>query len=352
MHGWVVGIYGSIFLTIDGSATWQEIPSGTFEILNSVHFIDRNNGWIVGGKGTILHTRDGGFNWTPQFSGVASNYLSSVCFVDALHGWAVGDGGTIIKTANGGGLTVVNEFWRNGLNKTISDLATTEDMMEIDLSGKVPLSYELVAVEVIVDTVYHTADGELEFTISHAGVTDTIIYQTGGDGDNFIGTTLSDMANLKLNEGTSPFSGEFKPHNPLSVFGGIDGNGEWTLSIYDGANGNTGILQAWGLKLYFDTPTDINSQYSILPNDFQLYQNFPNPFNPSTTIRWQMPENGLVILKIYDVLGREVRTLVDEELSAGKHEILVDASAYSSGVYFYQLKTGDFIQTKKMLLLK
>jgi len=95
-------------------------------------------------------------------------------------------------------------------------------------------------------------------------------------------------------------------------------------------------------------------------NYFSLNQNYPNPFNPSTTIRWQMPEAGFVTLKIYDVLGIEVITLVNEELIAGSHQINFDASNYSSGIYFYQIKVVDpesssgqsFINTKKMILLK
>jgi len=85
---------------------------------------------------------------------------------------------------------------------------------------------------------------------------------------------------------------------------------------------------------------------------YTLSQNYPNPFNPSTTINWQLPEAGLVTLKIFDVLGKELITLVDEELKAGEHEAIFDASHLSSGIYFYQLKTGKFIQTKKMILLK
>ena len=95
-----------------------------------------------------------------------------------------------------------------------------------------------------------------------------------------------------------------------------------------------------------------NDNKSTIPSKYLLSQNFPNPFNPSTTISWQIPESGLVTLKIYDVLGREVTTLVSEELSAGKHETVFDASRFSSGVYFYQLKTRKFIKSKKMVLLK
>jgi len=89
-----------------------------------------------------------------------------------------------------------------------------------------------------------------------------------------------------------------------------------------------------------------------LPLLFNLEQNYPNPFNPSTTISWQIPQAGKVMLKIYNVLGSEVTTLVDEEVSAGNHETVFDASHLSSGIYFYQLTAGDFNQTKKMLLVK
>ena len=86
--------------------------------------------------------------------------------------------------------------------------------------------------------------------------------------------------------------------------------------------------------------------------NYILSQNYPNPFNSSTTIRWQLPETGFVTIKIYDVLGREVKTLLNEDLSAGKHKIVLDVTQLSSGIYFYQLKASDFIQTKKMVLVK
>ena len=145
----------------------------------------------------------------------------------------------------------------------------------------------------------------------------------------------------------------------------MDPNGVWTLKIIDLVSGNSGTLESWGLKLYFDATSDVESEYFIIPKKFEVYQNYPNPFNPSTTIRWQQPETGLVTLKIYDVLGREISTLVYKELSAGKHEVTFDASRFSSGIYFYQLIAVDpltssqngqagqrFIQTKKMILIK
>jgi hypothetical protein len=89
-----------------------------------------------------------------------------------------------------------------------------------------------------------------------------------------------------------------------------------------------------------------------IPRDFALYQNFPNPFNPSTTIRYDLPVRADVQLKIFDILGREVLVRRITMQPAGVHEIRFDVSAFSSGTYFYQLRAGTFAQTKKMLIVK
>jgi hypothetical protein len=89
---------------------------------------------------------------------------------------------------------------------------------------------------------------------------------------------------------------------------------------------------------------------------YSLNQNYPNPFNPSTKISWQAPVSGWQTLKVYDVLGNEVATLVDEYKNAGSYEVEFKSTAGSrqlaNGVYFYQLKAGDYLETKKMILLK
>ncbi len=89
-----------------------------------------------------------------------------------------------------------------------------------------------------------------------------------------------------------------------------------------------------------------------IPIVYDLAQNFPNPFNPSTTIRYQIPQDGIVTLKIYDILGSEVATLVNEEKLAGKYEVNFNASSLASGVYIYKIQSGSFINSKKMILLK
>ena len=85
---------------------------------------------------------------------------------------------------------------------------------------------------------------------------------------------------------------------------------------------------------------------------FYLSQNFPNPFNPATIISWQVPVDGYTTLKVYDDLGKEVATLVNEEIPAGNHEVEFNASELASGVYFYRIISGDFVDTKKMILMK
>ena len=99
------------------------------------------------------------------------------------------------------------------------------------------------------------------------------------------------------------------------------------------------------------TGVDISEEL-VNPEQFNLYQNYPNPFNPSTKISWQSPVSSRQTLKIFDVLGREVATLIDEEKQAGTYEITWNAANLPSGVYFYQLKAGSYTATKKLLLLK
>ena len=87
-------------------------------------------------------------------------------------------------------------------------------------------------------------------------------------------------------------------------------------------------------------------------NNYSLKQNYPNPFNPSTRIQYAISSRQLVTLKVYDVLGKEIATLVNEEKSAGSYEIEFNASHLASGIYYYQLRAGDYVETKKMILLK
>ena len=99
------------------------------------------------------------------------------------------------------------------------------------------------------------------------------------------------------------------------------------------------------------TGTDV-SEDDLLPAFFKLEQNYPNPFNPTTTIQFAVPERSNVLIKIYDILGSEVATLVNEEMEAGWHKRNFDASSLSSGIYLFRMDAGSYVNTKKMILIK
>jgi polyhydroxybutyrate depolymerase len=113
-----------------------------------------------------------------------------------------------------------------------------------------------------------------------------------------------------------------------------------------------GSQEIWNFVKNFDIVVGVSEKHQTIPNNFSLSQNYPNPFNPSTTIKYQIPELSFVILKVYDVLGNEIATLVNEEKTAGTFEITWYAENLSSGVYFYRLQAGSFVETKKMILMK
>jgi hypothetical protein len=98
--------------------------------------------------------------------------------------------------------------------------------------------------------------------------------------------------------------------------------------------------------------TSVEKTSKKISNNYILDQNYPNPFNPTTSINYQLPITGHVTLKVYDILGREIATLVNKTLSKGSHNVNWNATNLTSGVYFYQLRAGNYISTKKMLLLK
>ena len=141
-------------------------------------------------------------------------------------------------------------------------------------------------------------------------------------------------------------------------FSSFGSGGDWLVGAY--ING----------VLYGDTLlTGIEKLNELIPEKYSLYQNYPNPFNPKTKIRFEIPSDiksqtqdgyfplrrgvgGMTTLKIFDILGREVATLVNESLKPGTHEVTFDGSNLASGVYFYQMRSGDFTATKKLILLK
>jgi hypothetical protein len=112
------------------------------------------------------------------------------------------------------------------------------------------------------------------------------------------------------------------------------------------------VYQISDVLLKIEYLVDVEDNINEIPEKFSLDQNYPNPFNPSTTIKYSIPKQSNVALKVFDVLGSEVATLVNKEQSQGNYEVEFDGSDLTSGIYFYRLQAGDYVQTKKMILLK
>lgn len=414
--GYTVGRYGNILKTTDGGFSWVQVHTNIFYNFYGVAFTDANNGIAVGDSikvgvshGLILKTTDGGAtwnrkvidvplvlkdvnftnsgswytignipgngitrifksddfgnNWDEQIPDIAiSRNVRKISAFDDSNLLIVGYGGSVIRGINGGSPNRAINNTITNLNLPINNVQNATSTMTFtppgDQPGNTTFSENIVSVEVTINEVIHTRTGDLTFALEHSGVTATIISEVGGNGQHFISTVLNDNASIPIANGEAPFTGFFIPSNPLSVFNGMNAYGDWTLTVSDGYTGNDGILNSWSLLITLDSPNDIEEEDNLTLADFALYQNYPNPFNPSTRIKYQISGISQVSLKVYDLLGRKVATLVNEEKPAGTYEVTFDASRFASGVYFYQLKanvtstSSVFTQTKKLLLLK
>jgi hypothetical protein len=163
-------------------------------------------------------------------------------------------------------------------------------------------------------------------------------------------TNVTDISNNNLNyfniePGQSKFNSSsgfivYTQNNPESV--------KFNVHIFSSYN----LLWSDTITVNIPPPVGVEDIISSIPTEFGLYQSYPNPFNPTTTIGYSIPELSFVTLRLFDVLGNEITILVNEEKPVGNYEVEFEASNLSSGIYFYRLQAGDFVDTKKMVLLK
>ena len=123
-------------------------------------------------------------------------------------------------------------------------------------------------------------------------------------------------------------------------------------NVYVAGTSSFGNTSVYTVIKYVQTPTSVREISPAIPSSFALEENYPNPFNPTTAISYQLSANGLVSLKVFNLLGQEVAVLVNEEKPAGTYRATWDAGKMPSGVYFYRLNAGEFVETKKMILLR
>ncbi len=230
------------------------------------------------------------------------------------------------------------------LPKPINDLQMLKDTILVNFPG-------YVAKLKINLSLNHQNDGDLILQVQIPGVAATNLSQRNGQGgQNYINTTFDDEAAIPITQGTPPFTGTYKPQSSLASFNGLPLTNTWVLRITDVAAGSTGTLTNW--CLLFRVRSTVNIEEEEIPSGFELSQNYPNPFNSSTSISYSIPKNTEVSLKIFDLLGREVRTLTNEYHFAGKYAVVFNAGNLASGLYFYVLKAANNTSVRKMVIIK
>jgi subtilisin-like proprotein convertase family protein len=229
--------------------------------------------------------------------------------------------------------------------KNIPDLLTIKDT--INFGGNAFAN----SVEVFI-SIRHSwvADLNIMLTSPNGQVRD-ITSGNGGSGDHILTFFVDGQTSVTNTSYLPPWSHVCASEQTFGNFGGSVAQGNWILTITDIASGDVGVLQGWGIRIN-NGITGNEQTGNIVPAKYSLYQNYPNPFNPVTTIKYDIAKNVDVKIALYDILGREVNTLVNEYLTAGTYEVKLDASNISSGTYFYKITAGSFTDIKKMVIVK
>ncbi len=339
--GWISGGEGIILKTTDAGLTWnyQQANNSKYSVLTSLYFNNESKGFATGSGldiegGVILKTSTSGNQWQLVHSGYNS-FIYSISFCTTDSGWAVGNKGIMFNTTDGG------YTWKLQGSRTLADLYSLK--MKLNQIGWA------VGDGIILKFRDDTTSTPLPVEIS-----------------NFQADYYSDRVEINWKTITEfnnkGFEIERKISDKWESVGFVGGNGTTTGIHTYSFNDYLQNLSYNGNLIYrlkqidydgtFKFSNEITVNVKNLPVEYSLSQNYPNPFNPSTKIKYSLSENTHVILKIYDVLGKEIKTLIDEEKTAGNYSINFDAGNFSSGTYFYTINAGEFIQTKKMVLIK
>jgi len=294
-RGWAFGSNGALRVTQNGGQSWTNQSSGTSDYIQALFFIDEDEGWLAGGYGSgngfIKHTVNGGGNWQGQ-SPAATDHFQDICFIDNQRGWMLGFGGSVHATTDGG------EDW--SIISTVYQDYTDQIFMLDELTGWIA-----------VNNSFGSAPGD--------------------DGRGFIYMTQ---------DGGLTWDLEWSALWPM--------HGMYDLSLQP--QGDLWACRAHGTLLNAEIMESV--PVAVSPGSFKLAQNYPNPFNPTTTIPYRLERPGKVNLVVFDMLGRPVTTLVNGVQSAGEYQVVFDGDGLASGTYFYQLRSGEQQQVRKMLLVR
>ena len=377
--------YATVKYYSSGTQAWvarYNGPADTADGSNSIAIDDSGNvyvtGYSVGTNGsydfaTVKYDSLGQQQWINRYDGIGNSEDRAVSI-------AVDDSGFIYVTGRSYGDTTDSDWatikynsdggvqWTAIYNGSLNSLDApskiiVDDLFNIYVTGSG--SYNSGDGEDFT-TIKYNSSGEEQWISTYNGqntfrdVSNSIALDGMGNvyvtGRTWVTQLDYDFATIKYNA-----SGQ---EQWVAIYNGPGDGDDWASSIATDASGNayvTGWSEGVGTSYDFATikyssTTGVETLLNGPPSEYALLQNYPNPFNPNTTIKWQMPETGFVSLKIFDVIGREFTVLVNEELPAGGYEVDFNISTIkhqpSSGVYFYQLKAGSFVETKKMILLR
>jgi len=332
--GTVVGQRTNLRRTYTGGITWYWFaPLIGYNSINAVHFIGDKTGWVAGDSGYVFRTDDYGANWTNISPNLKDITWSDIYFMNLNTGIAAGESNLhspIMRTTNAGNswveITGFNGSWKriSFCNEQTGFIAGTANFTGLFKTTNGGLNWFVSGNAGEYNDVY-CVNEDITYAV---GVNGTIHKSTDG-GDEWV----------ELNSGINE-----------SLYGVY-----FTNALTGWVCGNNGVIlktTTGGIN-----PIGIHNTGMEIPDKFSLEQNYPNPFNPNTNFRFSIPPVGngrdrSVKIIIYDILGNEITTLVNEKLNPGTYEVTWDASDYPSRTYFYRLQAGDYTETKKMVLLK
>lgn len=323
----------NIAKTIDGGLNWSYTPTGT-NTIRSFWFVNEMTGWAAGGiqfSGIIYKTTNGGTNWAISLS---ADGQMSVRFLDTNIGYSLGYYGSVRKSTNGGLNWSTMPNPPAGGNVWVCMSCT--DISNIYLGSNT-------------GGICKSTDGANTWNLQSSGTNLGIysIFFVNTNTGYAVGGTLvvyngAQVILKTTNGGTNWFTQQgVPPHGLLNVFflnpatGWAVGDSGRVIKTTDGG----GLVGVQPIS-------------NKLPGEFILHQNFPNPFNPSTSIRYDLSKGSLVKIIIIDVLGRVVKTLVNDQQKPGAYEVKFDGSEFASGIYYYEMESESFTQTRKMVLIK
>ncbi len=341
--GYIAGAGGMLRKTINGGASWEQITSPTSSGLQKVQFLNENTGWVFGGVNNttslMFKTTDAASSWTQQFLPGTAGYVYSAQMLNENTGWAVGQqfSSNIYKTTDGGSSWIPYSHNIQGTGVIIDiDMldANTGYICGSLLSAKTTNGgINWVEIPVPFPASYSYQFTDVDFISPEIGMLLDLVttLKTTNGGSSWIIEYIGTQA------------GSFVPSPGFSRLKMISEDTAYACGYYSSV-----------LKYSPYSPIGIIEWQTGAPKEFELYQNYPNPFNPSTTIKFAIAKPGNFTLKVYDITGRLVQTVMDNlSLNPGTVKYTFDGSNLASGVYFYSLYVdGNLVNTRKMVLIK